>query len=282
MDPTIGEALEGLTATSFQKDNVAADEAADTAAQVFVLDMQEQLPGVVRLRDWALGMLAPAAGETCVDVGSGAGAEVRRLAELVGPTGRAVGVEPHAGLRAVAVERSAGTRATYVDGAADALPFEDGSVDVIRCERVFQHLADPAAAVAEFARVLRPGGRVVVIDSDWGTLVQAPGDPDVLARLRAHRDALAANPYAGRWLRGQLAAAGLQVDPDIAATAVIPPDFAVLALLQGGLADAVADGAVTQGEADALMAATREAQERGSGFLAVTMFGVLGRRLAPE
>lgn len=271
------DALAGLSATSFHRGNVAADAAADTAGQVFVLDMQESLPGVVRLRDWALAALAPQPGETAVDVGSGTGAEVRRLAAAVGESGRAVGIEPHAGLRAVAEERSAGTGATFVDAEATDLPFEDGTVDVIRCERVFQHLSDPAGAVQEFARVLRPGGRVVVIDSDWGTAVQTPGDPALVRRLWAFRDGQSPNPYAGRHLPGQFARAGLAVDPDIAATAVVPPAGALLVLVQKSLEDAVAAGVVTKAEADRLLAEIRAAQEAGEAFMAVTMFAVLGR-----
>lgn len=272
------DALAGLTPTSFHRGNVAEDAAADTAGQVFVLDMQESLPGVLRLRDWAMTALAPQPGETAVDVGSGTGAEVRRLATAVGETGRAIGVEPHPGLRAVAVERSAGTAATYLDAEATALPFDDASVDVIRCERVFQHLTDPAGAVREFARVLRPGGRVVVIDSDWGTAVQAPGDPDLVRRLSDFRDARSPNPHAGRHLPGQFARAGLAVDPDIAATAVVPPIAALMVLMQKTVDEAVAAGVVTQPEADGLLAEVRTAQEAGEAFMAVTMFAVLGRR----
>src|SRR5690349_9001880 len=110
--------LSALSSTSFVKDNQAEDTAADTAAQVFVLDIQDSLPAVKRLRDWALDVLAPRPGDIAVDVGCGTGAEVRRLAELVGGSGRAIGIEPHAGLRAAAAERSSGTTATYLDGAA--------------------------------------------------------------------------------------------------------------------------------------------------------------------
>ncbi|HWJ09218.1 MAG TPA: methyltransferase domain-containing protein [Nocardioides sp.] len=272
------EALTGLSPTSFHQGNVAEDDAADTAGQVFVLDMQESLPGVVRLRDWAMAALAPQPGETAVDVGCGTGAEVRRFAAAVGASGRAVGVEPHPGLRAVAAERSAGTSATFVDAAAGELPFDDGSVDVIRCERVFQHLTDPAGAVREFARVLRPGGRVVVIDSDWGTAVQTPGDAAVLRRLWDFRDSQSPNPHAGRYLPGQLVAAGLTVDPDIAATAVIPPTGALLVLVQKSLEDAVAAEVVTPAESTRLLDEIRAAQEQGAAFTAVTMFAVLGRR----
>lgn len=272
------DALAGLSATSFQRGNVAEDVAADTAGQVFVLDMQESLPSVLRLRDWAMAALAPQPGETAVDVGSGTGAEVRRLAAAVGDAGRAIGIEPHAGLRAVAEERSAGTGATFVDAEASELPFEDGTVDVIRCERVFQHLADPAGAAREFARVLRPGGRVVVIDSDWGTAVQTPGDADVVRRLAEFRDRQWPNPYAGRHLPGQLLRAGLNVDPDIGATAVIPPTEVLLVLVQKSLVDAVAAGVVSPAEADQLLAEMRSAHDAGEALMAVTMLAVVGRR----
>lgn len=267
-----------LSPTSFQKGNVAVDAEADLGAQVFILDLQEALPGVQRLRDWTLDRLAARPGETAVDVGCGTGAEVRRLAALVGAEGRAVGVEPHAGLRAVAVERSTGSTAEYVDGDATALPFADGSVDVIRCERVFQHLPDAEAAAREFARVLAPGGRVVVVDSDWGSQVVHPGDPDVQHRLLESSWRRWPNPFAGRLLRGQLTRAGLVVDPDIGATAVTPPLEGVLPLLRKGADLTVEEGAVTREEADALLAEVRAAAAAGEAFLAVTMFAVVGRR----
>jgi ubiquinone/menaquinone biosynthesis C-methylase UbiE len=273
------EVLRGFQAGSFVKDHHTDDIAAETAAQVFFLDLQEAMPSVVRMRDWALAMLAPRSGETAVDVGSGAGSEVRRFAALVGPDGRAVGVEPHEGLRAVAIERAAGTNATYVPGSTAALPFDDGSVDVLSCERVFQHLPDPEGAVAEFVRVLAPGGRVVLIDSDWGSMVVTPGDPDVIRRANDFRFSQAPNPFAGRHFVAQLTRAGLQVDPDVAATAVVPPSGAVLMLLQSSLPAAVADGAITQEESDRLIADISAAGARGEAFIGVTMFGVCGRKL---
>lgn len=275
---TGSEALENLSPGAFRKGNVAADAEADLAAQVFVLDLQESLPGVQRLRDWALDVLAPQAGETAVDVGAGAGTEVRRLAGLVGEAGQAIGVEPHAGLRSVAEERAAGTTARFVDGDATALPFADGSVDVLRCERVFQHLADPDAAAREFVRVLAPGGRALVIDSDWGSQVMHPGDPDVVRRLQEAMLARTPNPFAGRLLRRQLLRAGLQVEPDIAATAVIPPVDGILPLLRMNAELAVGDGAVTRAEADSVVEDVVRAAKAGEAFLAVTMFGVLGRK----
>jgi SAM-dependent methyltransferase len=210
--------------TAFQRSHVPEDVDAELAALLFVLDLQAGLPSVLRLRDWVLAALAPRPGETAVDVGSGTGSEVVRLAELVGPTGRAVGVEPQPALRDEAVRRAAGSGAEFVDGDALALPFDDGSVDVLRCERVWQHLAEPQRAAQEVARVLAPGGRAAVVDSDWATAVVRPGDPDVHRRLNEAMRRRTPNPFAGRNLRVQLQAAGLVVDADIGSTALVMPD----------------------------------------------------------
>jgi ubiquinone/menaquinone biosynthesis C-methylase UbiE len=271
-----------ITPTAFRKGNVPADADQDLASRIFVLDLQEQLPGVARLRDWTLGVLAPGSGDVAVDVGCGAGAEVRRLARLVGPGGRAVGVEPDPGLRAEAERRAAeeSSSAKYVEGDAGNLPFADDSVDVLRCERVFQHLTDPEAAAHEFARVLAPGGRVVVVDSDWGTLVHTPGDPDFVQRLYEFHWRLMANPFAGRHLRGQLHAAGLIVDPDIAATAVVMPDEVIggMQLWRPTFTKAIEEGVLTVDEVRQFERDIDDALDRGDAFVAVTMYGVLARK----
>lgn len=274
--------LENLTPTSFQKGNVPEDAARDLAAQVAVLDLQEQVPGVGRLRDWTIRVLDPRPGETAVDVGCGTGTEVRRLALLVGPTGRAVGIEPHAGLRAEARSRAAaqGVDAVFADGEAATLPFADGSVQLIRCERVFQHLADPLGAAVEFARVLAPGGRVAVVDSDWATLVQSVGDPEVVRRVFEASWRRWANPFSGRTLRWVLRQAGLVVDTDIGADAVVFPEAQLSepTMLRLNLGLALEEGVITSAEADRLERDTVEGAERGEAFAAVTMFSVVARR----
>ena len=271
-----------ITPTAFRKGNVPVNADADLASRIFVLDLQEQLPGVERLRDWTLGVLAPGPGDVAVDVGCGAGAEVRRLSRLVGPGGRAVGVEPDPGLRAEAERRAAAesSSARYVDGDAGDLPFPDGSIDVLRCERVFQHLPEPEAATREFARVLAPGGRVVVVDSDWGTVVQTVGDADFVRRLNEFSWRQMANPFAGRHLRGQLHAAGLNVDPDIAATAVVMPDEVIggMQLWRPTFAQAIEEGVLTADDVRQFERDVDDALDRRDAFVAVTMYAVLARK----
>jgi SAM-dependent methyltransferase len=247
-----------------------------------LLDLQAAQPSVVRLRDWAFARLAPQPGETVLDVGAGTGDTVIRLARAVGDRGRAIGVEPNPAMREVAAGRAegAGVRAELLDGGAEELPLEDASVDLVTCERVLQHLEDPEAAVREFARVVRPGGRVLVIDSDWATGIVHPGDPDVLERYADFVLTQWPNPFSGRLLRGQLVAAGLDVDPDIGSSALVFPDEA---MRDGGMIAlsapaAVASGAVTPEEVASLVEGIEAAVRRGDVFFSVTMFAVFARR----
>ena len=140
--PTPHQEGSGAAPNMFTRERIGEGGAARVATLVALLDAQEQQPAVRRLRDWAFEALAPQPGESVVDVGAGTGTELRRLAEAVAPDGRAVGIEPNPGLREEASRRAAltGSAATLMDGDAADLPFADGAVHVLRCERVFQHL----------------------------------------------------------------------------------------------------------------------------------------------
>lgn len=129
------------------------------------LDAVAAREGVRRLKQRGLDLLAAAAGQRLLDVGCGAGDDVRALTSLVGSGGLVVGVEPSQVLLSEARRRAADSPLPlhFVAGDAGALPVAADNFDGCRAERVFQHLHNPMRALTEMIRVTQPGGRVLVL-----------------------------------------------------------------------------------------------------------------------
>lgn len=102
-----------------------------------------------------------APGMRVLDVGTGTGLVARELVAIVGDASRVVGVDPSAGmLRASTVPAGVELRV----GGAEALPAEDGGFDAVTMGFALRHVPDLRPAFAEFRRVLRPGGRLCVLE----------------------------------------------------------------------------------------------------------------------
>jgi SAM-dependent methyltransferase len=114
-----------------------------------------------------IGLLDLKAGEAVLDLGSGAGIDAFLAAEKVGPEGRVIGVDmtPQMLDRARRNAASAGhENVEFREGRLERLPVEDGSIDAVTSNCVINLVPDKAAVFAEVARVLKPGGRIVVSD----------------------------------------------------------------------------------------------------------------------
>ncbi len=110
------------------------------------------------------------AGDHVLDVGIGTGLVAREACKLIGPMGRLVGVDPSAGM--MGQVKVPGVE--LVQGYAEKLPRPDGSADFLSMGYALRHISDVAAAFAEFHRVLKPGGRVCILEitkptTAWGT-----------------------------------------------------------------------------------------------------------------
>jgi mycothiol synthase len=151
------------------------DAAVDPASLARQLEGIATVPFVATEKERSLSLLELGAGGSVLDVGCGTGPELARLAEIVGHSGRVVGLDRSEALLAAARQRGLGALEVVelLEGDGVALPFADDEFDACRADRTLQHLASPEAALAEMVRVTRPRGRVVVTESRWGLV--APG-----------------------------------------------------------------------------------------------------------
>ncbi len=171
-------------------------------------------PDVVEQRRAVRAALALGHGEKVLDIGSGPGLLAHELAVEVGAAGSVVGVDPSESMLTLARLRppADGTaEIRFVAGDAYALPFADGSFDVAVATQVYEYVQDMPAALGEAFRVLRPGGRLLVLDTDWGSIVWHSGDARRTRRVLAAWDEHLVDPHLPRRLTRLLSDAGFSV-----------------------------------------------------------------------
>lgn len=122
---------------------------------------------------------------------SGPGLLALEMAQEVGKTGQVIALDPSADMRAIAEERcSDSSQVSVVDGDATALPVDDASLDAIVATQVYEYVPDMPAALTEAMRVLKPGGRLLALDTDWDSAVVNTDDRErmtsVLSTWRSH------------------------------------------------------------------------------------------------
>lgn len=243
------------------------------------LDYWESLPSLQKMRAEMVAKLAPLPGDVICDIGFGAGSELIRIARIVGPEGNAIGVDPSTTMiketRDRAQQEGVAVELLARDGRDTGLPA--GRCDAVRIERVVQHVGDLPALLAEARRITRPGGRIVIADTDWGSLMIHPGDRDLIRRFKtALETGPMVEPWAGRILHDAMLTSGLtdvtsRMCPiDAGLNAGRPP----LAPMSEWLVEA---RLATRSEIDHLVAGLAAAFERGGAVVAFTMFVASGR-----
>jgi ubiquinone/menaquinone biosynthesis C-methylase UbiE len=166
-----------------------------------------------------LDVVPPRPGDRVLDVACGTGVVARTVAPLVGAGGRVTALDLRPGMIAVAeaLPQPSGAAVEWVEGDAQALPFDGGTFDLVLCQQGVQFFPERGTAVAEMRRVLVPGGRAGVAvwqGLDRNEFIAAMTDVEVrhLARVGMSYEDLAQPFLFGdpEWLRRLLADAGFE------------------------------------------------------------------------
>jgi len=242
-------------------------------------------PDVEAQREATLEILNPQPGERVLDIGSGPGFLAAGIASRVGETGVVSGIDLSEPMIAYASGLAAapGTAPmTFVLGDATALGVPDQSYDAVVSTQVYEYVQEIETAMAEVHRVLVPGGRVLILDTDWGSVVWHTSDRERHARVMSAWQEHLADPWLPRTLTGRLESAGLTVERQ-SVLVLLNPAFGPR-MYSAGVMQLVANfvpgrRGVTEEEAATWLADLQDLGARGEYFFSVNRYLFLARRI---
>lgn len=176
------------------------------------VDRQYAAPSLVLQRIRTLQAMALRPGQRVLDIGCGPGYLTAEIAGQVGAKGRVVAIDTSRPMLDIARERCAGLGTVeFHRASAESLPFPEASFDVAAAVQVYLFVADPERSIRELARVLRPGGTAVVVDTDWDSVVWRSSDCARMDRLLRAWCKRFANARTARILPGLLSRTGMKI-----------------------------------------------------------------------
>ncbi len=167
-----------------------------------LLERSYQTPEIVNQRLQTLQALGLKSGESVFDAGCGTGLLIEQEALAVGADGRAEGMDYSDDMLVHARARCADlSQVNLQQGSVEALPFDDAAFDALSCTQVLLYVEHLDAALDEFKRVLRPGGRMAIIETDWSGAIIHSEDYALTRRILDSWDQAVPNPHLPRRLR---------------------------------------------------------------------------------
>jgi arsenite methyltransferase len=233
-------------------------------------------PDVVAQRHQVLKALALREGERVLDIGSGPGLLAYDMAASVGRNGCVCGIDISEDMLTMSRKRCADQPWTEFQRAGGTnLPYPDDSFDAAVSTQVYEYVVDIPGALAELYRVARPGGRAVVMDNDYGSLVIHTEHEARMKRVLSAWDEHFVHAGLPRTLSRQLRDAGFIIRQRDAIP-MFNPEYRENTFGKGLLAFmatfAVGRKGVSREEADAWLAEFAELDKQGKFFFSLNRY----------
>jgi ubiquinone/menaquinone biosynthesis C-methylase UbiE len=187
------------------------DGASDISAYANCLSLLDDMPFFRDCKDESYRLLDLKSGDVVLDAGCGLGDDAFRMAGLIAPAGKVVGLDASERFVAQAREdeRTYNHPVEFLHGDLLRIGLADASFTKCRIDRVLQHIENPEAVIRELSRVLKPGGRLLAYDNDWGTFALNSEDRELTRLIENTWCDSFASPWIGRYLPQLCLNAGL-------------------------------------------------------------------------
>jgi arsenite methyltransferase len=239
---------------------------------------------IVNQRRKFRSLIAVRPGMQVLDIGCGPGLLVSELALDVSPGGRVIGVDPSPEMLELAKRRCTPLidegLVELLSGEATSLPLIDSSFDMVTSTQVFEYVADIGAALAEARRVLAPGGRIAILDTDWDSVVWHCEDRERALRIYAAWEEHVADAHLPQTLTFHLHRSGF-VDVQCTVIPIINLDLTPgtfgFSMRRNVHAFVPGRRGITQAEADAWLEDLETQARQGQYFFSANRYAFLAK-----
>jgi arsenite methyltransferase len=239
-------------------------------------------PELIEQRKEILQALSPRTGEHVLDVGSGPGFLAREIGEAVGQSGWVCGVDISEPLLEVAKVHCAHQAwVEFCSADAAKLPFPECHFDAVVSTQVLEYLPDVNSALIEVHRVLCVGGRVVILDTDWDSIVWHTTDRIRMGHILTTWEEHTTDPHLPMTLAKKIKQAGFQIETQRIIpmfNPVFDPDTFSNRLIDLIVPFVSGRGGVTSAEAMAWAQELRQLGEQKDYFFSLNRHLFIGRK----
>ena len=227
-------------------------------------------------------LLALQPNDKVIDVGCGTGDDIREIAALIGPHGMAVGVDRSESMIKEARRRSSGQNipVQFEVSEAEKLPWDSNYFEACHADRLLQHVLNPVRVLRELLRVLKPSGRLVIVDRDWGMVAVDSPNTRVTRIVLDSAAANIRNGWMGRKLYGLFKRIGVE-DVRVQTHCIPVRSFESadsLLDLRTVAEHAITGGELTYHDVEAWLEDLLQRDHCGEFFATITLFVVSGRK----
>ena len=220
-------------------------------------------------------------GDKVLDAGCGIGLDTYRIGSIVEDTGSVIGFDSSESMISIAQKNVPGNlqNITFILGDLKHPDFLNNTFDAVYVERILQISPNPSEIIQQLVRIIKPGGTLVSIEPDWGTMAVDPGNRNIIRSLISYCTDSLPDGWTGRKLFRYFREFGMDVR--VEAEPVIMHDFPIINRamnFENFISGAIQAGQISHSDADELIEGFRFADENGLFFFSYMIYRAIVKK----